>query len=266
MKHACLPVLLLLSLPTLVVAQEAPSVAVTRAELPRWSLGMGGAVRNSEFAGEGTRTLAIPYVGFEGERFYLRGATVGYRLVEREHLVVSGFIAGRFDGLDADDFGRAELAERGVNRDLLSDRDDSADGGLAVVLRGSAGEVEFDARADITDASGGYQTSLEYRYPFRAGKVAITPGVGANLLSSDMADYYYGTLDEEIARGVVAYRPGEALVPYAVLGVYMPLGQNWMLSANAQYRSLPDELKDSPLVEAGTDSTSMVLLAVARRF
>lgn len=266
MAHTRVAVLTLLLVPATLFAQEAPSVAVPRTDLPRWSLGMGGALRDSEFAGEGTRTLAIPYVGFEGDRFYLRGATVGYRFVENPGFVVSTFIAGRFDGLDADDFGRAELARRGVDRDLLSDRDDSADLGLALVHRSTLGELELDARGDIADASGGYQLSLEYRYPFRVGEVAITPGVGANVLSKDMANYYYGTLDEEVARGVVDYKPGEAVVPYAVLGVFVPLGPRWMLSANAQYRSLPDELQDSPLVEEGTESTTMVLMAVARRF
>ncbi|HEY0505367.1 MAG TPA: MipA/OmpV family protein [Lysobacter sp.] len=266
MTRTRLAVLTILLTPGALLAQEAPSVAVPRTDLPRWSLGIGGAVRNSEFAGEGTRTLAIPYFGFEGDRFYLRGATVGYRFVENPSFVVSTFVAGRFDGLDADDFGRAELARRGIDRDLLSDRDDSADLGLAIVHRSAAGELELDARGDVTDASGGYQLSLEYRHPFRIGEVAITPGVGANWLSKDMANYYYGTLDEEVARGVVDYKPGEALVPYATLGVFVPLGPRWMLSANAQYRALPDELQDSPLVEEGTDSTSMVLVALARRF
>lgn len=266
MTRVRLPLLAVLLSPFAVSAQEAPSAAVARTDPPRWSLGIGGAVRESEFAGEGTRTLAIPYVGFEGERFYLRGATVGYRFVDNDRFVVSTFVAGRFDGLDADDFGRAELAERGVDRDLLEDRDDSADAGIALVYKSAAGELELDARADVTDASGGYQTSLEYRYPVRWGRVSVVPGVGANVLSKDMANYYYGTLDEEVARGVVDYKPGEAVVPYATLGVYMPVGQHWMLSANAQYRSLPDELKDSPLVEEGADSTSMVLLAIARRF
>lgn len=256
----------LLVVPTLAPAQEAPSGTVAREDTPRWSVGLGAAVRSSEFAGEGSRTLAIPYVSFEGDRFYFRGVTAGYRLVNTGSVGLNAYVAGRFDGIDADDFGVAELAERGVDRNLLEDRDDSADAGMAVVLRSAAGEVEFDARADVTGTSDGYQASVEYRYPFALGRASVIAGAGATYLSSDMADYYYGTLDEEVARGVVDYKPGEAVVPYLTLTVFTSLGDNWLLSANAQYRSLPDELKDSPLVEEGADSAGILMLALARRF
>lgn len=266
MKRSPAIVVMLLALPPLSHAQEAPSGSVTRQDMPRWSVGSGAAVRASEFAGEGTRTRAIPYVSYEGDRFYLRGATIGYRLVNRPGFSVNGFVAGRLDGIDADDFGVDELAERGVDRNLLGDRDDSADAGVAMVLRGALGEVELDARGDVTDASGGYQTSLEYRYPVPIGTTTVIGGVGATYLSSDMANYYYGTLDEEVARGVVDYKPDDVVVPYVTVTVFTSLGKNWLLSANAQYRSLPDELQDSPLVELGSDSNATFLMAVARRF
>jgi outer membrane protein len=149
---------------------------------------------------------------------------------------------------------------------LLEDRDHSIDAGLSATWKGAAGELELDARADITGTSDGYQIAVDYRYPFRIGRVIVKPGIGATMLSDDMANYYYGTLDEEVARGVVDYKPGSATIPHVGVSVVVPFAAQWLFIGNAQLRSLPDEIKDSPLVERGADSVSVLFIGVSRRF
>lgn len=240
-----------------IVAEELPS---------RWSLGLAAAVRESAYAGEDRRSLVIPNVTYEGERFYWHGGAVGYRLIKRDGFGLDGFIAARMDGIDAGDFGVRELAERGVDRARLEDRDDSADAGLSATWKGVAGELELDVRADITSASEGYQTAAHYRYPLRVGGAMITPSIGVESMSKDMADYYYGTLDEEIARGVVRYRPGSVVVPDIGVTLVKPFARKWLFIASVEYRALPDELKDSPLVEKDADSTTTLVIGVSRGF
>ena len=247
-------------------AQEPPESKAADEPSSHWSLGIAGVLRDSEYAGEGSRSLVVPNVSYEGEWFYWRGATLGYRLARTDHFSVDGFIAGRLDGIDADDFGVAELAERGIDRNLLEDRDHSADAGVSATWKGGAGELELDARADITGTSEGYQIAVDYRYPIRIGRVTVTPGVGATMLSDDMANYYYGTLDEEVARGVVDYKPGRSIIPHVGVLVVVPFASQWLFIGNAQLRSLPDEIQDSPLVEQGTDSVSILFIGVSRRF
>ncbi|HEX7802643.1 MAG TPA: MipA/OmpV family protein [Pseudoxanthomonas sp.] len=247
-------------------AQEPPGSETTDESVSHWSLGIAAVLRDSEYAGEGNRTLVVPSVSYEGEWFYWRGATLGYRLAKTDHFSLDGFVAARLDGIDADDFGVDELAERGVDRDLLEDRDHSADAGLSATWKGAAGELELDARADITGTSEGYQVSVDYRYPIRIGRVTVKPAIGATMLSDDMANYYYGTLDEEVARGVVDYKPGSATIPHVGVSVVVPFASKWMFIGNAQLRSLPDEIQDSPLVEEGTDSVSLLFIGVSRRF
>lgn len=247
-------------------AQEPLETETADEPLSPWSVGVAGVLRDSEYAGEGNRSLVVPYVSYEGEWFYWRGATLGYRLAKTDHFSVDGFIAGRLDGIDADHFGVAELAERGIDRDLLEDRDHSIDAGLSATWKGAAGELELDARADITGTSDGYQIAVDYRYPFRIDRVVVKPGIGATMLSDDMANYYYGTLDEEVARGVVDYKPGRATIPHVGVSVIVPFASQWLFIGNAQLRSLPDEIQDSHLVEQGADSVSLLFIGVSRRF
>ena len=262
--HASLLLALLAPIPLL--AQEPPEPGAVDESPSRWSIGIAGVLRDSEYAGEGNRSIVFPNVAYEGERFYLRGPVAGYRLVKQDHFSLNAFVAGRLDGIDADDFGVAELARRGIDRDLLEDRDHSADAGLSAAWKGGAGELELDVRADITNTSDGYQAAINYRYPFQIGRVTLAPGLGATVLSDDMANYYYGTLDEEVARGVVDYKPGRSTIPHIGLSAIVPFASQWLFIANAQLRSLPDEIQDSPLVEHDADSVAMLFIGVSRRF
>jgi len=232
----------------------------------RWSVGLAAGARTELYAGEGTYTRVVPFFGYEGERFYWRGITAGYHLVKGEGFVLDGFLAGRLGAMDADDFGREELARRGIDRDLLEDRDDSVDAGLAASWRGKAGEIKFELKADITDTSGGYEADIGYLYPMRLGGFLLTPSVGVKYLSKDTADYYYGTLDKEVARGVVRYEPGSAMLPYIGITVARPFAEKWRAMANAGYEFLPSEITDSPLLKEDIDGNAGLFIGVSRQF
>jgi len=83
-------------------------------------------------------------------------------------------------------------------------------------------------------------------------------------LSDDMANYYYGLLDEEIERGLPAYRPAAAVIPSVSVGTVYALTGSWSLTGNVSYSLLPDEIKDSPLVDS--DHVVMFRLGVLRTF
>lgn len=232
----------------------------------RWSLGLAAAVRNTEYAGADDRSVVIPYVAYEGEKFYFRGITAGYHLVEHGGFGLDVMLSGRMDGMDRKDFGVRELARRGIDRRLLSDRDDSVDAGAALTWSGTAGEFELRLLADVGSVSEGYEATLDYAYPLHVGKTLIKPGLGVSFLSSDLANYYYGTLDKEVARGLPLYRPGSAVVPHVGVQVAHAFSDKWRIIGGVEYRKLPDELKDSPLVEEGADSSTGLFLGVARSF
>jgi MipA family protein len=231
-----------------------------------WSIGIGVASIGSVYEGASGKSIPFPLIGYEGERFYLQGTSVGYRLVQNDSFTLKAHISASFNAIDSDDFGRKELAARGINRNLLEDRDMGADAGMTASWRTAAGTFEADVRADITNTSDGYQASLDYGFPFSAGKATITPGVGVTLYSSDLANYYYGTLPEEIKRGVVDYKPGSATVPHAGVSAVMPFASKWTFISSVNVEFLPSEITDSPLVDKDSDVLPMLFLGITRSF
>jgi outer membrane protein len=266
MKKLLLP-LLLSALSFNAIAQTADvDDAMPEDGPPRWGLGVAAIVKDSPYAGEGTQVRPIPLITYQGERFYFRGLTAGWQFIDSESFELSAIAKFRFDGFDVDDLGRAELAANGLDYRLLEDRDDGLDMGLVAKWSGVAGELEAEVLADVADASGGQEMSLEYGYPFDVGKGRLTPNVGVTWLSKDMANYYYGTLDEEVARGVVDYKPGSVTISHVGVSYFRPIGENWSVLGFVKYSVLPDEISDSPFIEPDTDGTASVFIGFARGF
>jgi outer membrane protein len=248
----------------------APFASHAQDEKPReggWGIGLGVAVWDTLYAGEGNRAQPFPLVTYEGEHIYLKAASVGYKFIDNDTVTFSAFVAARVDGIDAKDFGRRELADRGIDRDLLEDRDLAADLGLSAVLKTeSAGEFEFDVRGDATGTSKGYQASIDYRYPLALGSVTLIPSVGVVSLSDKLANYYYGTLPEEVARGVIDYRPGSTTIARTSLTAIVPTGEHWTLIGSISADAYPNKITDSPLVDADSGVVPVVFLGAIRNF
>jgi outer membrane protein len=251
---------------TLLLATVAATpVLAEEGSAPRWGLGAGVIASDNPYAGRGTRYTPFPLITYDSERFFFEGITAGVHLYDDGLLRLDFIAEGNFDGIDADDFGRRELAVNGIDRDLLEDRDDSVDVGFDARLQGRFGEFSLKFVADALDASGGYQATAEYGYPIEFGeRLTVTPNIGVKWLSADSADYYYGTLDEEVARGVVNYRPGSAAIPEVGLDVQYNFAGKWLLLGSVAYESLPSKIGDSPLLES--DSSTRLMIGVLRAF
>ena len=248
-------------------AAQAQSAAPEDAQAaPRgFSLGVGAIASEGPLLGEDSRTLVIPIVGYEGERIFFRGISGGVHLFQRGGFELDALVAARLDGWDARDLGAAELAGVGIDRALLRDRDNGVDMGLGMAWEGAAGKLGAEAKADVSNASDGYELKLDYEFPVPAGAGTLIPGAGVSYWSDRLSDYYYGTLQEEEARGVARYRPGAVLVPQVSLGYARPLTQRWLMLAAVEYRWLPSELTDSPLVE-GDGGLPSVFIGFSRTF
>jgi MipA family protein len=232
-----------------------------------WGLGVGVAIRDTLYAGETNHVQAFPYVHYEGERFFIKGPMLGYKIIKGEMFTLSGFVAANFNSIDADDFGVGELALNGIDRNLLEDRKSAADAGISASFTiESAGEFELDLRGDITGTSDGYQASLDYRYPFQVGPVTLIPGIGVTALADDTANYYYGTLSQEVSRGVVDYKPGRVTIPHIGITAVLPMGSKWVGIAGLNADSYPAEITDSPLIEDDTDVVPSFFIGAIRNF
>ena len=265
MKKLC-SCLLIMLMPASVWAQSttASDDQADAATASRWRLGLGVAVSDNAYIGQGSKVTPFPLVDFEGDRFFFRGITGGIHLLKSDGFVVDAIITTGFNNIDASDFDRAALARRGINRNDLEDRDRSIDAGFAASWTGRLGQLKAVAKTDISGSSEGAEYSLEYGYPLQWGGFRITPTVGATFLSSKVADYYYGIHPEEMRRGVPGYEPGGSLLPEAGVSLIRPIGHKWTLMVSARYTVLPDKINNSPLVDSSHGS--IVLVGFTRSF
>lgn len=232
----------------------------------RWGLGVGAIGQNSPYAGEGMRVQPIPLISYEGDNFFFRGITAGWEIVGNETFELAAIVQARFDGFEVSELGRRELAANGLDSRLLEDRDDSVDAGFTATWGGSAGELELELLADVTGKSKGQEYSLQYGYPLDVGQTQITPSIGVTYLSKDMANYYYGTLQSEVARGVIVYQPGAVTIPTVGVNFMRFFGNNWTFLALLEYSALPSKLTDSPLLERNTNGSAEIIIGLQRAF
>lgn len=247
-------------------AAAQPRDGAAAAERSPWGVGVAAVVSDSPYAGEGTRVIPVPLLSYEGERFYFRGITAGWRLVDTPAFELAAVAKARLSGFDIDDLDRGQLARNGLDAGLLEDRDHGLDLGLGMEWSGSAGQLQLELLADASDRSGGQEASLQYGFPMPAAGGLVTPIVGLTWQSDDLADYYYGTLPGEVARGAMDYRPGAVTLPHVGVSFFRPLGRTWSLVGALRYTRLPGALADSPLIERGADGSTSLFVGVSRGF
>lgn len=253
--------LALLALPATALGQESSAPS------GKWSVGVGAAVIDSPYAGEESRVRPFPLVSYEGERVFLRGISGGVHLYDSGGFTFDAILSARLYGFDISDLGHAELVANGMDPSLLSDRDDGIDAGFQATFASTWGAISLEGVHDISDASGGYEISLDYRHTWLFDRTTLTANAGASWMSSDLAGYYFGILDEEIVRGVAGYSPGSTVIPRIGLRLAQPIGSSkWQLLGSVEYQFLPSELSDSPLLEPDRDGFGRVVLGLSRRF
>lgn len=231
------------------------------------SVGVAAIWSESPLVGEETRTFFVPTLVYEGKRVFFRGIGGGVHLAKRNGFELDAIVAARLEGWDAKDLDAVELAATGVDRALLSDRDNGIDAGAALSWQGMVGKLTLQVKGDIANASDGYEVALGYASkPLRLGDGLLTANVGLNYWSDALTDYYYGILPEEQALGVPRYRPGAAVVPNVGLNYLKPLPNRWLLVAGFDYRWLSDEMVDSPLVDNDSDGVTSIFLGLSRSF
>jgi outer membrane protein len=242
----------------------AAGAAAAESPQSRWSAGLGVVLSDSPYAGEGQRLRAFPMIGWEGDRFYLRGLDLGWRMLRGPSLQLDAALSVRLDGFDAADLGRAELAANAVDRDLLDDRRDGVDATLS--LRWPARPLQFEAqiRHDISGASKGAELRLRAQRGLQAGDWRWSPYLQLSWLSADLAGYYYGIDRREVQRGLPGFRPGSVWQPEVGVALNRTFGSGWFLLGNLRYSHLPDALADSPLLE--DDAEAGLFLALGRGF
>jgi outer membrane protein len=242
---------LLLALPLSAQAQS------TTGQKPTWTLGLAAAWSPSPYRDYNNKAWPLPLVNYEGKSFYVRGATIGYRLIgpgTDELSVIVSPLGNRFRHDDSDD----------PRLRRLSDRDISGMAGFAWRHRADWGQVQASAQKEFTGHGGGTALDLNYGYPITQGSLTLTPTLGVNYSNSALNNYYYGVSGKDALRsGLDAYRAGGGSSPYLGINAIYRLSHAWVASAGIRYALLPNAVKDSPMVDASQTRSYFVSLSYA---
>ncbi|WP_432699592.1 MipA/OmpV family protein [Kluyvera cryocrescens] len=222
------------------------------------SLGAAVIYNESAYRGYNKNTHVVPIGNYESDAFYVRQTTLGYALFKdkRDELsLTASWVPLNFDPADNDD--------RAMQR--LDKRDGTAMAGAAWYHHEKWGSLKLSAAADILDNSNGWVGELTYFRVLPVGKLSITPALGVYYYDASFNRYYYGVSGAESQRsGLSPWSPESSWMPYVGLTLKYPLTRNLVLLANASYSVLPDEVKNSPMVDR--DDSFTLLTGVSWRF
>ncbi len=250
LRHAAaLAVLACLGFPAPASAQSSSTPQST------WTLGLGAVWSPSPYLRYDNKAWPLPLVSYEGQSFYVRGTTAGYRLFKTDHDEFSAIVSLLGNRFEHDDSSDPRLRR-------LSDRDISGLGGLAWRHHADWGLVQATAQKEFTGHGGGTAFDLSYGYPIVYGALTVTPTLGANYANDALNNYYYGVSAAEARRsGLPAYHAGGGTQPYLSIAATYRLTPAWVASAGMRYAQLPDAVKNSPMVDAAQTRSYFVSLS-----
>ncbi len=151
----------------------------------------------------------------------------------------------------------------------MQDRDTSLEIGLLLRFNVGQGHVGVELYTDATDNSDGESAIIEYSVPvWRKGRRhEIRINAGAEYLSEDVVDYYYGVRSTE---AIPFMRPtyvadGGAVNPFVTATGRWSLGSSrWSLITALKFTKRASDIKNSPIVQ--DDSESLVLIGAGYTF
>ena len=255
----------LLYIPTISFADESKQKTTSISALQGLSLGLGVVSNSGIYIGEKTEVTPIPIIGYETDRFFIRGLYAGTPIHKNKMFTVNAIASVNMMDLDVADLSTSKLAFKNISKLQLEDRDRSIDVGLESLVGTPYGLFSFQVVNDVGGASKAAELRLNYQYFWRVNpKLNIMPNVGMEWLSDKRANYYYGILDAEVARGVASYQPDAVLIPHASLGGSYALNEQVRLSGTVMQKFFPDKVKDGPLIDKS--STLNAYMALTYKF
>ena len=202
-------------------------------------VGGGGFVQTSPYAGVDARVYPAPVVAYEGERFYVRSAIVGYRIVSDNGLMIGPLVQPRVEGFKEDDSPFLEG---------MQDRNWSVDGGVNIEAVTPVGLLGTSIVTDLLGRNRGQEVEFRYLIMLPVLGFHLIPSGGVRWKSDNLVDYYYGVRPSEARPDRPAYEGKQAFDPFLRLVVRHKLTKHWSAFSDAQYEWLASEITNSPIV------------------
>jgi MipA family protein len=203
-------------------------------------LGPGVLVTVKPYKEMDSTIYPIPVVTAVSAPFYFFIDTAGCRLFSDSNMTFDLIGKLRLDGYDAD---------KSNDFDGMHDRNMTIDVGGEFGISGDWGNLYTRILTDTLGRHDGQEFRVTYAKPFKFEKSKISPSVGFALLSSNLADYYYGVRDDETRAGRPAYDPGASVNWFVGLDANYQFNNDWTLLTSITYYWLDSNIRNSPIVD-----------------
>ena len=184
----------------------------------------------------------IPAISYIGDRVQILGPGLQCGLYKWRNMVglaVTGsYRLGAYDEEDS-----PALAGMG-------DRQDTFTAGLALQAFLPGGiDVSAGYEQDLLDRYNGGEARLGVEKSFQRGLFTLTPQVGLNWMSAELAHYEFGVPVDKVQDGRPAYQPGDAVNVEYGLGLFIELRGAWRIILRGSAARLPSHITESPIVD-----------------
>jgi outer membrane protein len=225
-----------------------------------FSIGAAVLSSNPSYVGLKADTIAVPFLGYEGERSYFRGLSLGRHITRTrtEQLSLSiNLEPFRFRPKESSDVAMQQVDKRGFG----------ASAGVNYQYNTRLGSFSADINTEITGRHNGQRANMTYSLPLNqpGQRWQLAPEVRLNYTSKDYIRYYFGVSAEESVRsGLPSYSGGHAFSPAVGLGGYYMFTPNLSVVGNLRLIRSASAIINSPMVQGR--SVCSLFMALSYRF
>lgn len=215
------------------------------------SVGVNVLINKNAYDTDSTDVRVLPGVFYDNNKVYVRGAQAGAYLINDGSNQLSAYTELAGSEFDPDEASGA-LSK-------LDKRKWSAAAGLTYLRRTPVGGFRAQLATDVLGRNDGTLGRLTYLARVSKDKLTVYPSVGMEWHDRNYNEYYYGVSDEESARsGVAAYQPSQSFNPYISVSANYDIDDKWAGFASQSLNYLPNELRDSPMVDSRIESNTVL--------
>jgi len=225
------------------------------------TVGLGALYKDKPYKDydDDEKTSAVPVILYEGENFFVRGSSLGWKFLDSKGLEFA--VVGEYanDGYDSSDSDYLKG---------MDDRDPFFGVGAHVIWNPDALGFKLAAVTDVADNSDGTQVSGSLFYKYRTGDWMFKPSAGFVWQSENYNDYYYGVKNSEVNNSIgrTAYNADDDFnYQLGAVAIYQQKTSPWMFAGGLRYAFLGNEIEDSPIVNDDNELTAFLGVAYTFR-
>ncbi|GHE86434.1 outer membrane MltA-interaction protein MipA [Thalassotalea profundi] len=213
--------------------------------------------------GDNIPLFIVPSVSYYGENLFFDNGTLGYSFTNNHHLVISAI--SEFN-LEKSFFSRwhpqnifmynlsaASPSKENVNIAQVDNKRWALDAGIQINwFMSSATNISVKLLHDINGVYNGYNANVSLNSAFNipySKNTSINVGVGAQVNSENLVDYYYGIEESNNFYARNTFHGSASVNPIIRIKLSKTINKQWRLLFNWKRTFLDSNTADSPLVK-----------------